>query len=169
MSQRFANEPRGGFTLIEMLVVLAIISTLLGLLIPAVQKAREAANRTACGNNLHQLGLAHHHYYLTNGMLPPSRIADKKATWLVLLLPYVEQQPLYKGWNLDGFYYDQTDAARLTVVKPFLCPTRRDATAEPTASISGDVPSDGVPTSEHVPGILTDYAANIGTTNMDFY
>src|SRR5881275_1153626 len=92
--------PRLGFTLIEMLVVLAIISILVGLLLPAVQKAREAAARTSCGNNLHQLGLAMHHYHDFYKQLPPTRLWRASATWAVLILPFVEQDNLYKQWDL---------------------------------------------------------------------
>ena len=166
MAVSFVRRHRG-FTLVEMLVVLAVIAVLIGLLLPAIQKAREAANRISCANNLHQIGIAQHHYYLANGTLPPSRIGDKKATWMVLLLPYLEQQNQYAAWDMAATYYDQPETIRLAVLKTYLCPTRRDLRTEPTASISGDVPSDGVPTPYHVPGGLGDYAANIGTTNMD--
>src|SRR5215468_7858615 len=84
---------RGGFTLIELLVVIAIIAVLIGLLVPAVQKVRESANRTQCANNLHQLGLAYHNYEGVFKGFAPAYISDpfKSAGWGTFLLPYIEQ------------------------------------------------------------------------------
>jgi prepilin-type N-terminal cleavage/methylation domain-containing protein len=163
-----AGGRRAGFTLIELLVVIAIIALLVGLLMPAVQKVREAANRISCANNLKQICLALHHYHNQFEQLPPSRIDDQHATWAVLLLPFMEQDNLFRQWRLEGRYYDQTDVARMTSLKNYFCPTRRTAATDPLASISGDVPSDGPPSGTHYPGALGDYAACIGTTGFDF-
>src|SRR5262249_17738471 len=91
---------RRGFTLVELLVVVAIVSVLAGLLLPAVQKVREAPNRASCQNNLKQIGLACRHYELNHKTLPPIRVSDQGAGWTVLILPYLEQAPLYQKWDL---------------------------------------------------------------------
>ena len=168
---RRISSARHGFTLIELLVVIAIIAILIGLLLPAVQKVREAAARTQCQNNLKQIGIAMHAYMSGFEKMPP---AGKGYSWcagagdaevynlngLTLLLPYLEQEPLYRQINLkeasgrvdntaawrntnapmasavvgDPVTNGNADAAGVEV-KPFLCPI--DSSSPPVGRLSG--------------------------------
>ena len=93
---------RRGFTLIELLVVIAIIAVLIALLLPAVQAAREAARRAQCTNNLKQIGLAMHNYESAQSCLPPGWKGCCWGTWLIFVMPFVEQGGLYNAWNSSG-------------------------------------------------------------------
>lgn len=127
---------RRGFTLIELLVVIAIIAVLIALLLPAVQQAREAARRSACKNNLKQLGLALQNYHDTHSVFPPAEI-DSVATatvapnwssnignWALFLLPYADQAPSYNLLNFSGALNGGSNTAVYqTKFATFLCPS----------------------------------------------
>ncbi len=121
---------RRGLTLLELLVVTAIIGILIGLILPAVQKSREAAARAQCMNNLKQIALATQHLHDTHGKLPPVAgalpgLSQKNFGPLTFwLLPFLEQDNLYKkAVNKNGVYNSANNAVHKEVIKTYLCPS----------------------------------------------
>ena len=126
-----------GFTLVELLVVIAVIGILIALLIPAVQSVREAARKTDCMSRIRQIGIATSMFYDTNKAFPPGRLYPKmfpvppyahgydEPSWLVRILPYIEQVDFYSQWDLSGSFNDHPEDLTTRAVQVYLCPSRR--------------------------------------------
>jgi len=120
------NRSRG-MTLIELLVVLAVITLLVGLLLPAVQMARESARRASCRNNLKQIGIALHNYAEVHGQFPSGYFDEADTTgwgWGALLLPYLEDEPLHRKLGvLQTKFSGVPSSATQTVLPVYICPS----------------------------------------------
>lgn len=189
------SNVRSGFTLIELLVVIAIIGVLVAILLPAVQAARAAARRTQCLNNLKQLGLAIHNFHDANRMFPPARLILNsnrasnstngtdagldEPTWLIHILPHLEQTALFNKWDVFKPYGMHSLDARTAVVSTYLCPERHSATNAVTEDVNIEIRfpcgcKGGVQT---IPGgAVVDYVGNHGDNSpgasglpTDFY
>lgn len=167
----FRRRP-AGFTLIELLVVIAILGTLVALLLPAVQAAREAARRTQCANNLKQIGLAMLTYTNQHGSLPPGMKGCCWGTWLLFVMPGLEQQPLYDAWNFQG----NNSGRPGTVDMPLRYSAAANATVVSTRVSTFYCPSDGTNLSVTGQGVILgekryditsqNYVINFGNTTI---
>ncbi len=130
---RAQRTGRPGLTLLELLVTLAIVTVLVSLVLPAVQRAREAARSARCLSNLRQIGVALHSYYSTHQIWPcgwilenPLQATDNGWGWLAMLLPQMDGRQLYNGLNFDRPMWDAANkTARERIFDAFICPSDR--------------------------------------------
>ena len=141
------------FTLIELLVVIAIIAILVGMLLPAIQKVRESANRSKCQNNLKQIGIAMQSYHDGMGSFPPGgEINGGGRSWHVMILPMMDNDPLYKAFEANGGLFNTAAnlATAMNRFQPYYCPSGTNLLGTNTSETSGGVQ---VPT-QHYYGIM---------------
>jgi len=155
---------RRGFTLIELLVVIAIIGILMGLLLPAVQSARESARRAQCMNNLKQIGIALHHYHDAFGSLPPAE-RPHNSVW-VTILPQLDERPLYDAVNHDFSLFGRANRTmQATALSVYACPSDPGAGMRIVNPRPFMVDNGLADPGERLHVAFTSYVASTGTTD----
>jgi prepilin-type N-terminal cleavage/methylation domain-containing protein/prepilin-type processing-associated H-X9-DG protein len=151
---------RQGFTIIELLVTIAIIAVLVALLLPAVQSAREAGRRIQCTSNLKQVALAMLNYHDAVGTLPPGRKGWGWGTWQIFVLPYIEQQPLYNAYNQLG---DSINDVTLDSLLLYMGPVNETVTTERLAVFTCPTDTPNAPLEDVT---SHNYGCNYGNTDI---
>jgi len=190
------SSVRRGFTLIELLVVIAIIAILIGLLLPAVQKVREAAARSTCSNNLKQLGLAANSYESTYGTIPPSITVElgivpgsstpagapypgNVHSWAPNFLPFIEQENIFRTYNMAIPWFDGNNQVALrNQIKTFICPSTpggSSRTVTGTFTFGAPFPYSNLAVTDYAtnssinPGSITFFGYPSGTSQLQLF
>src|SRR5437763_1590511 len=156
---------RTGFTLVEVLVVIAIIGILVAFLLPAIQAAREAARRNQCQNNLKQIGIAIQNHHDTRKAFPMGRngFNQMAVSWAFFLLPYMEETAIYNSWDPKNFVDKPSNIqAMRTPIETYACASRRRAAADRNFDNNNAAP----PPDDLGVATLADYSANAGIKLM---